>query len=218
MGEMISTIAHQWRQPLNILGLLAQDLYLAKRRGEVNEEYVETNVKKTMEVIQQMSKTIDDFRSYFKPDKEKVEFQAVETIEKTISMLEGSFKASEISIDVQKTGDPVINGYPGEFIQVLLNILFNARDAFISRHIDSPKISIKAFTEGGKTVVTVADNAGGIPEEIRDKIFEPYFTTKGPEQGTGVGLFMCKTIIEKNMGGTLAVQNTGSGAEFKIVM
>jgi len=218
MGEMISNIAHQWRQPLNILGLLAQDMQLAKKQGDLSKEYVDTNVKKIMEVIQQMSKTIDDFRSYFKPDKEKVEFQAFEAVEKTISMLEGSFKASHILIEVQQTGDPVINGYPGEFIQVLLNILFNARDAFLARNVDDPKIRINLFAEGNKTVVTVTDNAGGIQEEIIDKIFEPYFTTKGPEQGTGVGLFMSKTIIEKNMVGSLTVRNIGGGAEFRIMV
>ena len=99
---------------------------------------------------------------------------------------------------------------------MLLNILINARDALTASHTLHPLVSIKLFTEGGKTVVSISDNAGGVPEEIRDKIFEPYFTTKGPEQGTGIGLFMCKTIIEKNMQGALSVRNVGDGAEFRI--
>ena len=216
MGEMISNIAHQWRQPLNILGLLAQDLQMAKELGDVSKELIDANAEKTMEVIQQMSRTIDDFRHFFKPDKEKVEFRVSEAIEKTLSMLEGSFRAGHVGIDIERTDDPIISGYPGEFTQVLLNILINARDAFRTRKIGSPKISIRLSTEGSKTVLTIADNAGGIPEAIIDKIFEPYFTTKGPDQGTGIGLFMCKTIIEKNMDGALTARNVGDGAEFRI--
>ena len=99
---------------------------------------------------------------------------------------------------------------------MLLNILTNAKDAFLSRNIAAPKIVITVSTEGDKSLVTITDNAGGIPEGIIDKIFDPYFSTKGPEQGTGVGLFMCKTIIEKNMGGALSARNIGMGAEFRI--
>ncbi|MBT1071059.1 sensor histidine kinase [Pelotalea chapellei] len=216
MGEMISNIAHQWRQPLNILGLLAQELQMIKQLGDLNSEHIDENVNKTMKVIQQMSKTIDDFRNFFKPDKEKVEFKVLEALDKTLSVIEERFKKDLIQTDVERTGDPVVIGYPGEFTQVLLNILINSRDALIARNVDSPKICIKVFEERSKTVVTIIDNAGGIPEEIIDKVFEPYFTTKGPEQGTGIGLFMCKTIIEKNMNGTLSVCNVKDGALFRI--
>ena len=216
MGEMISNIAHQWRQPLNMLGLLAQDLQITRAVGDLSKEYLDANVIKTMTVIQQMSRTIDDFRNFFKPDKEKVEFNVLEAIDKTLSVMEGSFKKDQIHMEVERTGDPVVKGYPGEFTQVLLNILINARDALIARNVCKPKISIKVYKEGSKTVVSIADNAGGIPDAIIDKVFEPYFTTKGPEQGTGIGLFMCKTIIEKNMNGALSVHNAGDGAEFVI--
>jgi signal transduction histidine kinase len=117
---------------------------------------------------------------------------------------------------VEQEGDPVINGYPNEYSQVLLNILINARDAFLARKVDSPSIVIRVFCENGRTVVTVTDNAGGIPMKIIDRIFEPYFTTKGPAQGTGIGLFMSKTIIERNMNGVLSARNVGSGAQFRI--
>ena len=137
-------------------------------------------------------------------------------IEKTLVILEGSFRMHAIETVLESTGDPVINGYQTEFVQVLLNILINARDALVARKPDAPRIDIRLFTEGRRTVVTVADNAGGIHEGIIDRIFEPYFTTKGPEQGTGIGLCMSKTIIEKNMGGRLSVRNTGVGAEFRI--
>ena len=216
MGEMLSNIAHQWRQPLNMVALLVQDLQMTSKMQGLSEAFIDSTVKRTLEVISQMSKTIDDFRYFFRPDKEKVEFPVAEIIEKTLSLLQGSFNIHGIRTEVAQTGHPVINGYPTEFVQVLLNILINARDALTANHTLHPLVSIKLFTEGGKTVVSISDNAGGVPEEIRDKIFEPYFTTKGPEQGTGIGLFMCKTIIEKNMQGVLTVRNVGDGAEFRI--
>jgi PAS domain S-box-containing protein len=216
MGEMLNNIAHQWRQPLNMLALLAQELQMTKKRGDLSEEFIDANIGGTLEIISRMSKTIDDFRYFFRQDKEKVEFRVLETLEKTLSILEGSFQIHGIRTEVVQTGEPVIIGYPTEFVQVLLNILINARDALIARHADMPRVSIKVLSQGGKTVVIIADNAGGIPDEIMDKIFEPYFSTKGPEQGTGIGLFMSKIIIEKNMNGLLTVRNVGNGAEFRI--
>jgi len=139
-----------------------------------------------------------------------------EPMEKALSLLEGSFEVHGIRTEVIRSGDPVMHGYLNEFIQVLLNLLINARDALISSQAATPLISIKLFSEGTKTVVSIADNAGGVPDAIKDRIFDPYFTTKGPEQGTGIGLFMCKTIIEKSMLGTLTVRNVGDGAEFRI--
>ena len=216
MGEMISNIAHQWRQPLNMLALLVQDLQMTQKTEGLSEEFLAANVKRSLEIIRQMSKTIDYFRYFFKPETEKVEFKVSDTIEKTLFILEGSLKIHGIRIEFAHTDDPVMNGYPTEFIQVLLNILINARDALIARKPEGPLVSVQLFTEGGKTVVSIVDNAGGIPEEIQEKIFDPYFTTKGPEQGTGIGLFMSKTIIEKNMHGHLTVRNVGDGAEFRI--
>jgi len=216
MGEMISNIAHQWRQPLNMLALLVQDLQMTQKQGGLSAEFIQENVRRTLEIIRQMSRTIDDFRYFFQPDQGKVDFRVAEPMEKALSLLAGSFDMHRIRVEVSRSGEPVIHGYLNEFIQVLLNILINARDALVTRSVQEPVISIRLFSEDGKTVVSIADNAGGIPEEIMDRIFDPYFTTKGPEQGTGIGLFMCKTIIEKSMNGTLTVRNVGDGAEFRI--
>ena len=216
MGELISNIAHQWRQPLNMLGLLAQELPATYKIGGFTKESLEANVARTMEIIQQMSQTIEDFRSFSQPARVKIDFKVLQVIAKTLSLLEDSFKTHCIRTEVKQEGDPVINGYPNEYSQVLLNILINARDAFLARNVDSPNIVIRAFSENGRTIVTVTDNAGGIPPEIIDRIFQPYFTTKGPEQGTGIGLFMSKTIVEKNMKGVLSARNTGCGAQFRI--
>jgi C4-dicarboxylate-specific signal transduction histidine kinase len=218
MGEMIGNIAHQWRQPLNMLGLLAQDLAMTYKKGEFSTEYLEGNVKKVLETIHHMSKTIDDFRNFFRPDKEKADFRIREVIEKTISLLEVSLNAQQIKTSVISACDPVVNGYPNEFAQVLLNVMVNARDALVTQQVTSPTIAIEMGTEDGRSVVTITDNAGGIPENIIDKIFDPYFTTKGPDKGTGVGLYMSKIIIEKNMNGSLTARNVEGGAQFRIVV
>jgi len=216
MGEMISNIAHQWRQPLNILAMQVQQLLMLYDHGGFTREILETNINSSMEQIQHMSSTINDFRNYFRPDKGMTEFGLSKVIENTLSLIEDSFKSDRITIDVRIIDDPVINGYRNEFAQVILNILNNARDALMERGISAPRVTITTFSENNRAVVSIADNAGGIREEIINKVFDPYFTTKGPQTGTGVGLFMSKSIIEKNMGGRITVHNTDSGAEFRI--
>lgn len=216
MGEMIGNIAHQWRQPLNTLGLITQRHGAFYGTPAFNKEYLDNSITKSMEIIQHMSKTIDDFRNYFKPEKEKTDFPVIEAINHTLSLLEGSFQNPKITIEVRKLDNPVINGYQNKFSQVILNILVNSRDAVMERLIDNARITITLGSESDCTVVTIADNAGGIPEDVINKIFDPYFSTKGPQQGTGVGLFMSKSIIEKNMGGILSVRNVDNGAEFRI--
>jgi PAS domain S-box-containing protein len=216
MGEMIGNIAHQWRQPLNALGLTVQQLLLEYDLGEFTREFLDHNVASSMELIKHMSRTIDDFRNYFRPEKSMVEFKVAEAIANTLSLMEGSLQNPQIGVEIIAKDDPVIHGYRNEFAQVLLNILNNARDALTETEIDYPMVTITISSENGCAVVTVADNAGGVPEEIMGKIFDPYFTTKGPQKGTGVGLFMSKTIIENNMGGRLSVRNIANGAEFRI--
>ena len=216
LGEMINNIAHQWRQPLNVLGLVIQQMKLYYDIGSFSKEYLDTSVKKSMGLINHMSQTIDDFRNFFKPDKERVEFGVHEVVARTVSLVEDGFKNHRIRVDFHANANPAIIGFPNEYSQVLLNILMNARDALLDRKPENARITVTISTEGGKAVVTIADNAGGIAADAIGKIFEPYFTTKGPDKGTGVGLFMSKTIIEKNMNGKLTARNTGEGAEFRI--
>ncbi len=216
MGEMIGNIAHQWRQPLNTLGLMIQTLPIMQEMGELDGQVVENTAQKAMKLIRHMSRTVDDFRNYFRPEKEKVRFFASETVARTTELVAESFKDSGITIEIHTEDDSIINGYPNEFSQALLNILMNARDAHLEREMCEPKVIIKIGKSSEKTLVSISDNAGGIPEEIIGKIFDPYFTTKDPDRGTGVGLFMSKSIIEKNMGGRITVRNTDDGAEFRI--
>jgi len=216
MGEMIGNIAHQWRQPLNTLGLSIQQLKLFYELGEFTEEFLDQNVTNSMDIIQHMSKTIDDFKDYFKPDKEKVEFSICGVVESTLSLIEDRLKSKNIDVMVVANGDPSIHGFRNEFVQVLLNIFNNSSDAFTERACTNCKISITFGSVNGRAFVAVADNAGGIAEDIINKVFDPYFSTKGPQQGTGIGLYMAKAIIEKNMGGKLTVRNIAGGAEFRI--
>jgi C4-dicarboxylate-specific signal transduction histidine kinase len=216
MGEMISNIAHQWRQPLNALGLSIQELKMMYDFGECTGEFLDKSVKRSMGLIQHMSQTIDDFRNYFRPDKDKTEFEVSEVIASTLLLVEDSFRHQHVGIEIVTKNAPVIFGYKNEFAQSLLNILNNARDALNERKIDLPKVTVTISSESGRAVVAVADNAGGIPLENIDKIFDPYFTTKGPQAGTGLGLFMSKSIVEKNLGGSLTVRNIEDGAEFRI--
>jgi PAS domain S-box-containing protein len=216
MGEMISNIAHQWRQPLNTLALSIQEAKMMYDFGECTGEFMETSTAKSMGLIQHMSQTIDDFRDYFKPDKDKTRFQVSEVVASTLILVQDSFNSQRVAIEIVTEQTPEIFGYRNEYAQTLLNILNNARDALTERKIAHPRVTVTLSSAGGRAVVTVADNAGGIPEEIIDKVFDPYFTTKGPQIGTGLGLFMSKNIIEKNLGGSLTVRNNGDGAEFRI--
>jgi len=216
LGEMIGNIAHQWRQPLNTLGLIVQELSWYYDHDKLTKEYLDASVTRGMQVINHMSKTIDGFRNFFDSDKQKQDFKVGEVLTQTVAMVEAAFHELRIRIEVLAEPDIVVNGSPNEFSQVILNLLVNAKDALLERKVPQPMVEVRLSRENGRVVLTIADNAGGIPAEIMDKIFDPYFTTKGPDRGTGIGLFMSKTIIEKNMHGALSVRNTKTGAEFRI--
>ena len=216
MGEMLGNISHQWRQPLNVLGLKFQELGLSYKHGRFSEELLYGNIAKAMEIIQHMSQTISVFQDYLKPNKEKTLFSVSQIVATTVSLIEENFENQAIRVEILSSGDPQIDGFPNEYGQVLLNLLVNARDAFLERGVSDAQITVSSWVEKGRSVTTVTDNAGGIGEEILDKIFDAYFTTKELGKGTGVGLFMSKNIIERNMGGRLSVRNVNGGAEFKI--
>ena len=216
MGEMLGNISHQWRQPLNVLGLTFQELGLSYKHGRFSEELLYGNIAKAMEIVQHMSQTINVFQDYLKPNREKSQFSVDRIIAKTISLIEENFNYQNIRIVVASTGDPQVYGFPNEYGQVLLNLLMNARDTFLERGVTEAQITVRSWMEHGRAVTTITDNAGGIKEEILGKIFDAYFTTKELGKGTGVGLFMSKNIIEQNMGGSLSARNVGGGAEFRI--
>ncbi len=220
MGEMMGAIAHQWRQPLNVIGLIIQNLKMAYEYGELNADRLQNAVASTMWQVNFMSKTIDDFRNFFKPSKAKELFEARDVVVETISLIKAQLQNNYIDVEViaEKEG-LVINGYPNEFKHVLLNLINNAKDAILLRKAQEncpAKITIEISGKADKIILTVRDTGGGIPDDIMSKIFDPYFTTKDEGTGTGIGLYISKTMIERNMGGQLTARNWKEGAEFMI--
>ncbi len=216
MGEMIDNIGHQWRQPLNNLGLMLQGMHRKFKEGSVTPEIINHNVKIGMSMIQYMSQTINDFTNFFRHDKMMVKFKVKDVVTTAISFMETSLKRNAIAVVSDIPEDIAIEGYRNEYSQVLVNILNNAKDVFVERGTQKPTITLYAFKAKKASVLTIADNGGGIPGDLMGRIFTPYFTTKAENKGTGIGLYMSKMIIEKNMNGRLSACNKGSGAEFRI--
>ncbi|MEF3192555.1 MAG: PAS domain S-box protein [Campylobacterales bacterium] len=226
MGEMIGVIAHQWRQPLNTLGIYIQDLQDAYEFNELDKKYLDEMVRRSMEQILFMSRTIDDFRNFFRVDKSAESFKAIGAVRSVASLLGAQIKNHMIELSIEQDGlnddELSVIGYPNEFKQVILNLINNAKDAIIERREREPsldgRIVVSLQRDEDRVIVLVCDNGGGIPPAIMDRIFEPYFTTKGEGKGTGIGLYMSKMIIEDNMGGKISAYNTDEGACFKIVL
>ncbi len=223
-GEMLGAIAHQWRQPLNTLATYISSLEAAQFNNLLNKAFVDKLVAGANGQIQFMSKTIDDFRNFFRPAKKKGPVDVFDAIISAVKLMEAQLKHGNISLIVKNRAGSdslVVFGYQGEFVHVLLNILGNARDAIIENrhHEDSmaPQ-TIAIIVTGSEDAVTIdiEDSGGGIPDHLLAQIFNPYFTTKGATSGTGLGLYMSKMIVEKEMGGELLAANTNHGANFTI--
>jgi len=212
MGEMIGNIAHQWRQPLNALGMVLANIQMAQQYNELTAEVIKTAVDNGNRLIQKMSTTIDDFRNFFLPDKEAVSFSARSQIDHAVSMVEAGLKSQNIQIHLEVDQDVMLTGFPNEYSQVILNLLSNARGAIEEKNILEGSIKIRLFERDGLGCVSICDNGGGIGTDVIDKIFEPYFSTK--DMGTGIGLYMSKMIIERSMHGTIEAHNIDGGAEF----
>lgn len=224
MGEMISMIAHQWRQPLGAIASTALNL---KMKLEFNKYDLETisgrnscsnfiinKIENIEKYVENLTTTIDDFRNFYRPNKtaSKVSFNTV--VQKVMLIIGASIKNDGIEIIEEFCGDQSQDMYDNEVMQVIINILRNAQDNFIEKKIPSPQIKIKYQDN----TLYISDNGGGIPEEIIEKIFDPYFSTKNQKNGTGLGLYMSKQIIEKHENGNLSVKNKNNGAEFTITI
>ncbi len=238
MGEMLGAIAHQWRQPLNVLGLIIQNLEDAHARGELDRAYLERTVQKAMTQIDRMSRTIDDFRSFFLPDKERTRFDVMQAVGEVFSLLSAQLVAGNISFrlacrdhgvcftrveDIAPCPDKTVTGFRNEFEHVIMNMVTNAREAIVEARASGKlaeyapgRIACEFRSADGRLCIDVSDNGGGMPEDILDRIFEPYFTTKGPDKGTGLGLYMSKVIVEEHMRGKLSARNSADGAVFTI--
>ncbi|MBU0720512.1 PAS domain S-box protein [bacterium] len=228
MGEMLSAIAHQWRQPLNSIGLIIQDLVSAEKYGELNSEYLQKSRDAMMSQVRLMSDTIDEFRNFFSKINVKKVFNIVDAIEELHHLYWAQFNANNITFELLcrdengvlnvcdiKTQEArkgfTIEGLPSELKQILLNLIANAKDAIESiRDSDACQRKISLFLDvaDDNIVIEVSDNAGGIDKETLQRIFEPYYTTK--EMGTGLGLFIVKTLLDKHLKGTIECKNKES--------
>lgn len=217
LGEMIGNIAHQWRQPLMQLSAILMYFDAYNEKGKLTPERFEKKLKEGNLIIDFMSKTIEDFRNYYKPEKQKEEFLLKDSVDSALFIINSSLKTSNIKVDISNIDENIkLFSYKNEFSQALLNIITNAKDILNLRKTQNGEIKIKAKEENDHIIISVEDNAGGIEEENIKKVFDPYFTTKHKSQGTGIGLYMTKMIVENNMDGSIEVSNSSEGARFTI--
>ncbi|MBS1212531.1 MAG: domain S-box [Proteobacteria bacterium] len=210
MGEMVHNIAHQWRQPLSALSLIVHNIADDYAYGELTAETLREAVSKSRRLLERMSTTVDDFRDFFRPDKEAVDFELGHAVEDAIFIIEDSLKNNHVALERSLEPGLIGHGYPNQFAQAILNLLVNAKETIMERKVDGGRIDIALHRRDREAVLTVQDNAGGIDPTILPKIFDPYFTTK--EQGSGIGLYMAKMIVERNMNGRVTAANSGAGA------
>ena len=209
---MIGNLAHQWRQPLNTLSMLLINLGDAHRFGDLTAEKLKRALKKGDLVIQKMSSTINDFRNFFRPDKERVAFSALKQIRGAIAIVEAGFEAEDLRIVLEAPEDVTLAGFPNEFSQVLLNLLGNARQAIQDGQPRPGSVLLRLRREAGCGVLTVRDTGHGVPDELLERIFEPFFSTRA--NGTGIGLYLSRQIIEQNMAGRISARNLDGVTEF----
>lgn len=219
MGEMIGMIAHQWRQPITAIGMGANNMILDIELGDIQPDIFKKHLESINTQVQFLSGTIDDFRNFFKPNKETVAIDIATLIEESLKIIGKSLENNNIKVRKELSYNPRIKAYKSELIQVLLAIIGNAKDAMLEREIQNPTVTFTTIQSPefeGHIELHICDNGGGVQDEIRDKIFEPYFTTKSAKNGTGLGLYIAKTIVQKHEGGSIGVRNENDGACFWI--
>lgn len=217
MGQMIGNIAHQWRQPLNALSIL-----LSNMRFEYETTCDEENPAlqgahdQAGEILRKMSTTIDDFRNFFKPDKQRESFPVIAAIGDALLLIEATLAQHGVRLHLIARHDPRVLGFRGEFSQVMLNLMSNAKDAVLAARDSGGVVTVRVMQRRDRAVIHVTDNGGGIPDDVLGRIFDPYFTTKYGRGGTGLGLYIAKTIVEDHMQGRLIVTNVHDGARFTV--
>jgi signal transduction histidine kinase len=216
MGEMISMIAHQWRQPLSTVTLSISNLQIKRLLGEdIEQKDFDKTLEDISKTVLYLSDTIDDFQTYFHPNKEIEEREIHELLERTINFVLPRIKSTQINIEIEPFEKLIIETYTNEFIQVLLNIINNAIDILVEDAIDKPEIKLSVTQTQENVSIFIKDNAKGIATSNVGKIFDPYFSTKG-KNGTGLGLYMSQMIVQKQFNGEISVESSQKGTIFKI--
>jgi len=228
MGEMISMIAHQWRQPLGAISSavfsVQTKLALGKFDLDTKEgvekllDFLEKKHGSINQYVEFLSATIDDFRNFFKPDKSKELIMVTIPIHRALQIVKSSLESKGIYLETNFKCNEAVYMYQNEMMQVILNVLKNSEDNFLEKGIENPKIIISTYLENNQYVISLLDNGGGIPEDILISIFDPYFSTKAEKNGSGLGLYMSKTMVEEHSGGKLIAHNIEDGVEFKIIL
>lgn len=215
MGEMINSIAHQWKQPLNILSIMAMELRFDYETKGIDIDILDEYIDKVMMQVRYMTNTIDDFRNFFKPNLNPKKFSILDSINSVLNLVGRQYESDDLNISI--TGDRKIEilGFKNEFEQVIINILNNSRDAMIERNIENRDIEISISSKDRVAVLEIVDFAGGIDSAIVEKVFEPYVSTKG-ESGTGIGLYMSKVILQK-IGADISLESVDNGVKFTIL-
>jgi signal transduction histidine kinase len=225
MGEVVCAIAHQWRQPLATLGMIVQRAHAVGTMQEgLTADYLDEFKANAMRQIRYMSDTIEEFRGFYRPEKEKAPFSPLNCINDSVRLFEPQFTSSNIAVNVDCRGceSKLVDGSSNEFKQVILNLLGNARDAILeNRNVkgapEQGRISVRISVNTKNSIsIDVSDNGCGIPPDIAPHILDPYFTTKEKSGGTGLGLYMSRTIVEKSLGGSLRPVQSHEGATFRI--
>lgn len=213
MGELIGHIAHQWRQPLNVINLTTLDMKCKLSFGNLDEAILETSLDTIGRITDQMSQTIDDFMNFYKPNKEKRDFALCETIEYALNIVAKQLEAEGITLSLNLDRTLSVYGLGSELQQVVLNLIANAKDAFKHKALLTKQICIVVTQTSDATELWIEDNAGGIDESIKERIFEPYFTTKGQMHGSGIGLYISSMIMRQSFEGAVRMENIYHGHE-----
>ena len=211
IGEMVGNISHQWKQPLNTINLILTNLYDDYKYQELDENEFEKTINTLRKIVDNMANTIKDFTDFLKPSKENTKFDLAEAIHMVLDLMEVSLKYNQISINVDVEPGMRILGLYNEFAHVLFNVLNNARDAIIASQVGEKYISIRTFSKDDEVVIEIKNTGDQIPAEIMEKLFQPYFTTKGDKDGTGVGLYISRIIVEQRMNGKIQLENAEDG-------
>lgn len=218
MGEMIANIAHQWRQPLNSLGLILSNIEDAYIYNELDNEYLHSSVEKSRRLISKMSETIDDFRYFSSPNNKKEKFSIYDNIKILLELVEENLRFNDIKVKLEDIKNIEAYGYANQYSQAIFNIINNSIDALSVSSTEDKEIRISIHEEKDMAIVEISDNGGGISSDIADKIFDVYFTTKQGSKGTGLGLYITKIIIENNMDGKIQWENTLDGVCMKVAI
>ena len=218
MGEMLSMIAHQWRQPLAAISSTSSALELKAELGKIDKDKVQKSAKNISKYAQHLSETIDDFRNFFKSNKEEFESSYNSMITSVLAIVQASIEDKNISLILELNTQKRFVTYPNELKQVILNLMKNAEDVLIENKIEDAYIKLTTYSDENKEILEISDNAGGVSEDILEKIFDPYFSTKLEKNGTGLGLYMSKIIVEDHCGGVLSASNGKDGAIFEVIL